>query len=493
MNFGAQDEVVAFLASLEGARDIVTTHISVVVIGESCAYKLKRAVRFPYLDFSTPPKRFAMCEREVALNRRFAPSLYIGARRVTRTAHGALELDGGGALVDAVVMMRRFEQDALLDNIARAGGLTRAMIEALARRIAETHDAAPVDAERGGATGLRRVLDGAEESSREAAAAPPAEIEARFALLREVLDTQSARLDARRAQGKVRRCHGDLTLRNICLLDGEPTPFDCLEFDDDIATVDVLYDLAFLLMDLWRIGERGFANLALNRYLDAREEADGLPLLPLFMALRATIRAHVEASQSHADAARDYFALAGALLRPASPRIVAVGGFSGSGKSSVSAQVAHRLGAAPGARTLNSDRLRKAMFGVVPTARLPQEAYASEVSARVYARLFDEATRIAALGWSVVVDAVLDRVEDRARIEEIARAHGLRFDGFWLDAEDAQRVARVEARRGDVSDATKDIALAQARREPGPMQWTRIDASRTLETSVAEIARALET
>ena len=186
---------------------------------------------------------------------------------------------------------------------------------------------------------------------------------------------------------RTRHGHGDLTLRNICLFEGEPTPFDCIEFSDALARIDTLYDLAFLLMDLWRLGLKKLANVALNRYLDARDEADGLPLLPFFMALRATIRAHVAVSQEKMDEAREDFALAQELAREAPPLAVAVGGFSGSGKSSVAAALAPLVGAAPGARTLNSDRLRKAFFGAEPTARLPPQAYDSAVSVKVYAQM----------------------------------------------------------------------------------------------------------
>ncbi|MGD9543201.1 MAG: AAA family ATPase [Methylocystis sp.] len=493
MDFGAQDEIVRFLATLDGgAARIVTTHISVVALCQTRAYKLKKAVRFPYLDFSTPGRRMEMCAREAALNERFAPELYLGAHRVTREADGRLALDGAGETVDAVVVMRRFADDDLFERMAKVGRLTPALVEALASRIASTHDEAAPDDRRGGAAAMRRTLDETASSLRNAAAASPQQIDALVARLGRALDAHGALLDARKTQGKVRRCHGDLTLRNICLFQGAPTLFDCLEFDEDLATIDVLYDVSFLLMDLWRIGAFALANLAFNRYLDARDETDGLPLLPFFLSLRAAIRAHVEASQENADRARLYFDLSSALLAPATSAVIAIGGLSGSGKSSVARALAPLLGGPPGARIVNSDRIRKRLFGVAPTARLPQEAYASAVSEKVYGEMFDVAARTAALGWPVIVDAVFDRPQDRAAIRTAAERLRTPFLGVWLDLDLDRRAARVDARVDDVSDATRDVLAAQMEKPTGEMEWLKIDASKDTETVAAEIKMAID-
>lgn len=486
MTFGAQDETVAFLSRLDGGvREIVTTHISIVVLCETRAFKLKRETTLPYIDLATPQKRLDLCEREVALNRRTAPALYRGVRRVTREANGALAFDGDGEFVDAVVEMRRFDHEDAFDRLAAARRLTRDMIERLAATIARSHDGAPANFAGGGGDAMARVIAMNEASARAALLASNEALERRMRAERGALASLGPLLDSRRAAGKVRLCHGDLTLRNICLLDGEPTPFDCLEFSDELATIDVLYDLAFLLMDLWRANERDLANLALNRYLDRRDETDGLPLLPLFMSLRAMIRAHVAASQSRREEARDYFDLAGELLRPAAPRVVAIGGRSGSGKSSVAARLAARIGAPPGARVVNSDRLRKEMFCVAPSGRLPQAAYAPEISKEVYRRMFAAAKRAAASPWAVIVDAVFDRPQDREAAQSIARERGVPFHGFWLEADLERRAARVDARVGDVSDATRDVLAAQMRRDVGELRWTTIDAARDL-TAVAD-------
>ncbi|WP_248310245.1 AAA family ATPase [Bosea sp. 117] len=494
-----QAGTLAFLASTpdfgeEPAGAPILTHISAVLLRGKRAIKLKRAVHLPYVDFSTPGRRLAACERELELNRRTAPALYRAVRRVTRHADGGLELDGDGALVDAVVEMRRFPDDALFDRLPKAA-LTPPVMTRLARNIAAFHRTAPVDPSTEGAARMAAVLDGNRRALADTLAgagiASPADV-ARYADAADAaLEAHAGLMDARASAGKVRRCHGDLHLRNICLLDGEPTLFDCLEFDEELATTDVLYDLAFLLMDLWHRGLRRQANLVLNRYLDAADEADGLPLLPLFMSVRAAVRAHVAAARGGdaGEEAGSYFALAAALLEPRPARLVAIGGFSGSGKSTVAAAVAPVLGPAPGARILASDRIRKASFGVAAETRLPPEAYEGAVSQRVYARLAAQAAAIAGAGHAVVADAVFDRAEERARIAQAASEADVPFEGLWLDVPLERLVARVAARRGDASDATPEVVRAQVAHSLEGLDWARLPADRGPE-EVSAAARA---
>lgn len=486
---GAMREIVDFVAALEGdAVDVIETHISVVILGKDRACKIKRSVRFPYLDFSTPARRLEMCEREVALNRLYAPRLYLGVHRIVRDARGALALDADGELVDAFVVMRRFPDAALFDAMARNGQLSRDMIDRLARRIAQFHEAAEPDFTRGGVAAMGDSLDRAIAALRICGLTTADETEALADRLRDALAAGATLLERRRRQGAVRLCHGDLTLQNICLFEGVPTPFDCLEFSQDIATIDVLYDLAFLLMDLWRAGARDLANVAFNRYLDVRDESDGLPLLPFFIAFRATIRAHVEASQDHRAMARDYFDLAAGLLAPYSPCIIAIGGLSGAGKSTLSAALAPCIGAPPGARILNSDRIRKEMFGVAATERLPAEAYAPAVSGKVYRTLFDSAAALAARGWPVIVDAVFDRIQDRAEIAQLASRAQSPFLGLWLDADLSRREARVVRRVDDPSDATVSILREQMKKDTGEITWRRLPADADVDTLVGKVA-----
>lgn len=500
-----QSEAIEFLrAALTdaiGPPRVVTTHASIIFVGTGFAFKLKRAVKFPFLDFSTPERRLALCRREFLLNQRTAPNLYLDARRVTRGPDGALGFEGDGALVDAIVVMRRFEDADLLERREQAEDLPAPLMTRLAHAIASLHDAAAPAIQHGGAAAMRRVLEINEKAMAACDAFSQDDRDALAADLRDRHAALSGLLDARRDAGKTRRCHGDLTLRNICVFDGAPTLFDCLEFDEDLARIDVLYDLAFLLMDLWRRGRADAANLVFNHYLDERDETDGLPLMPFFMAVRACVRAHVVAAQAReAEAAsaeraaalredaRAYFAFAQDCLGAKPAALVAIGGLSGSGKSTAAAAIAPMLGPLPGARVLSSDRIRKALHGVAPQTRLTPQAYRPEASRAVYAEQRKRARTTLAAGFAVVADAVFDRPDSRAAIEDVARQSGAPFRGFWLDAPIEALAARVAARRGDVSDATVAVLRAQAEIDPGEMTWTRLDASGEAEA----VARALD-
>jgi uncharacterized protein len=251
MSDEGQSEVIAFLqglcAAAGDASPPAATHISRIYFAGALVYKLKRAVRTPYLDFSTPELRLAACEAEAALNRRTAPALYRAVRRITREEDG-LAFDGPGPLVDAVVEMNRFSDDALLDAMAMRGALTPAHMEQLANKLAAFH--AGAERREGGAGRMADVIALNERSIAATFLTREPSLPDLLARTRDALARNGALIDARAQAGKVRRCHGDLTLRNIAMIDGEPTPFDCLEFNEALASIDVLYDLAFTLMDL---------------------------------------------------------------------------------------------------------------------------------------------------------------------------------------------------------------------------------------------------
>jgi aminoglycoside phosphotransferase family enzyme/predicted kinase len=505
MGGDGQDETIDFLrrAAFDGgdrsAQKTETTHISVILIGTDRAIKLKRAVRLPYVDFSTPKRRLAACGRELELNRRTAPSLYRCVRKVVRRPDGGLALDGEGMLVDAVVEMARFDEEGLFDRRAIEGTLTNPLMTRLARTVAAFHAGLSAVPGRSGAASMAAVLDINERALSSNTVFPPDEVAPFNRRFRTALADHAALLDRRGEAGKIRRCHGDLHLRNICTVAGAPTLFDCLEFDEAMATTDILYDLAFLLMDLWHRGLEQAANLVLNRYLDDLDESDGLPLLPFLMAVRAAVRAHVAATRAAegsadaagaADEARAYFDLAKALLAPRPPLVFAVGGLSGSGKSTVAAAIAPEIGPPPGARIVSSDRVRKRLFAVPVDTRLPAECYSATVSERVYDAMIATAGRIARLGHGVVADGVFDRSRERARIRAAAEAAGLPFRGLWLEAPPEQLLERVAGRRGDPSDATVDVVREQMARERDAVEWEVLRSEASVDI-VAERARRL--
>jgi aminoglycoside phosphotransferase family enzyme/predicted kinase len=499
-----QSEVVAFLespAAHAGARvERIDTHASIVFLSGDRALKLKRAVRYDYLDFSTADRRRAMCDAELRVNRRTAPSLYHRVVAVTREPDGSLALGGAGTPVDWVLEMARFGQDGLLDRLAERGELTFDVMKALAAGIARFHQAAERCDGYGGRDGIRRVIEGnAAGFAQEAGGLLDGDSCRRVtALSLELLDRHAATLEDRRLGGFVRHCHGDLHLRNIVLLEGVPTLFDAIEFNDDISCVDVLYDLSFLLMDLWHRRLPGHANAVWNGYLTDSDWWDGLQLLPLFLSCRAAIRAKTSATaaalasdeaarRSQREAASGYLALAESLLRVPPACVLAVGGLSGSGKSTTAHAVAPSVGPAPGAVVLRSDEVRKQLCGVAPLTRLDAAAYTSDVSRRVYDALAARCAGVIGQGHAVVVDAVFGDEKERRHIEAVAVSAGVPFLGVWLEAPAQVLLSRVAERRNDPSDADAGVIRNQLSRDVGTLQWHRVDAS----AGPADVARAV--
>jgi len=483
----AQTPVLAFLGAQAERR--IDTHAASVFLCGDRALKLKRAVRFDYLDFSTIEKRRKALEDELRFNRRTAPMLYRAVLPVVDAGEGQLVLGGEGKPVDWVLEMARFPDGALLADMAVAQPLDPALVSRLADNIVAFHAASEVGPCSGGAERFRRTVEGNVTSLR-----AQADIlgDARASLLSEGLRSAMAEatplLDRRAAAGRVRHVHGDLHLANIALIDGEPVAFDCLEFDQELATTDVLYDLAFLLMDLWQRGQRVAANIAFNRYCDlSPEDEDGLALLPLFLATRAAIRAHVLAAQSRrgdpdgsiAQRAPAFLDLALSFLEPSAPRLIAVGGLSGSGKSTLARRLGGSIGRAPGARILRSDVLRKRLADIPPETRLPADAYTPEASAAVYRLLETLAGEALGQGQSVIADAVFAHGAER---DAIGAVGGANFAGLWLELDTQARTDRVGSRGPDASDANAAVVAAQAGYDTGSMgQWHVIPARGPME------------
>lgn len=489
-----QTAVIDFLAASsthDGASvERIDTHASIVFLAGARAYKLKRAVLFDYLDFSTSDRRRTLCEAEVRLNRRTASSLYRGVIAVTRQDDGSYALGGKGTPVDWLVEMNLFPQEALFDRLASAGKLGLELMSPLASAIAEFHMSAEHRADHGGKAGMSWVIDGNAAGFAEFGTAclePSASYRVTDDSCRE-LERRAALLEQRRESGFVRQCHGDLHLRNIVLLDGRPTLFDGVEFNDEISCTDVLYDLAFLLMDLWRRRLPRHANVVWNRYLAETGDLDGVPLLPLFLSCRAAVRAKTSATAAQLQndvqrrselhgLAREYLAMAEQLLHPPGPYLVAVGGLSGSGKSTLALGLAPLVGAVPGAVVLRSDETRKRLCGVPLLEHLGPEGYSSQVSERVYATLAERAAVTVGGGHSAVVDAVYARASDRQVIEQVAAAASVPFIGLWLEAPEPVLKARTERRRNDPSDADANVIRMQSAQGAGELGWCRIDAS----------------
>lgn len=509
MTSPSQDSIVEFLgspASHAAAKRVeqIDTHGAHVFLAGQIAYKMKRAVRYPFLDYSTLEKRHAACLAEIEANRPFSPELYLGVVPVVETGDGTLAIDAPGTPVEWLVMMRRFDANATLDILADAGGINAEMIDTLARRIARSHAQAPKVEAGPWLQSLARTLADNIAMFRER---PDLFAPGETSLLEHACLDQLTRLraliESRAALGRIVRGHGDLHLGNIALIDGQPVPFDALEFDPWIAAGDVLYDFAFLLMDLIERDLGALANVALNRWrleVGLPEDDEALAALPFYLSLRAAIRAKVMLMQSELaeagprrqhlrEESQTYFRLALDMLEPVDPILIAIGGLSGTGKSTLAYALAPLALPAPGAIVLRSDVIRKRLFGVAETDRLPPEGYTPEVTQQVYDAMNRQARRLLAAGHSVIADAVFGRWEERSAIARVARGCESGFRGLYLIADLGTRVERVETRRNDASDATAEVARAQEAYDLTMIGWPCIDAARSPEDTLAD-ARA---
>lgn len=443
------------------------------------ALKLKRPVDFGFLDFTSLDKRRWALDRELVFNREAAPHLYRRVHALTRD-NGGFSLDGAGPAVEWALEMKRFADGAVIAEDPRR--LDPELAEALGREVARVHARAERVAPNDGRDGLDYVLGsnaGLLRGLAESGVLDREPVERLIAATQAEFDAVEALMLERGRQGMVRRCHADLHLGNILLDQGKPTLFDCIEFNDRLSRIDVLYDLGFLLMDLCFRGLPDEASRALNGWLDeaAREPGEGpwagLRLLPLFQSLRAAVRAHVEGHQGRPEASRRYIEAALTHLQPAPPAMLAIGGLSGSGKSTLARARAPQMGGSPGAVVLRSDEIRKRLTGVKPTDRLPPEAYGPERSKAVYEAMLAAAGVCLRAGRAVVVDAAFLEPHWREAAEAVAHEAGAPFEGVWLEAPPEVLKARVEARVGDASDADVRVVEAQLGKDIGPMAWAR--------------------
>jgi aminoglycoside phosphotransferase family enzyme/predicted kinase len=467
-------DIAALRRSLQGRMPrrpvtLLETHISWVLLCGGLAYKLKKPVRLPFLDFGTAEARRRACEEELRLNRRTAPGLYIEVVPVCGSPDDP-HLRGTGPVIDHAVLMHRFADGALFSERLAAGTLSAAQVERLAGNIAQLHLAAPV-ADAASPYGTPPVIEAATAALLGALQAHVAPDD--LAPLRRWLEAQAPALRPawaeRRAAGRVREGHGDLHLGNATVLDDDVVAFDCIEFDPALRWIDVMSDVAFMAMDLLAHGRRDLAFRFLDTWLAHTGDHDGLPVLRYYLVVRALVRALVAhlrppPARGCPDATPDYLGVARSLAAPGDARLVITHGVAGSGKTWLTQRLLEQLGAV----RLRSDVERKRLFGLAPLQRsggvVPEGIYGEDTTRRTYDTLRDRAALALRGGWPAIVDATFLQRAERARFEQLAAELGVPFAILHCHAPRAMlhdRVAAREQGRRDASEADVHVLRRQ--------------------------------
>lgn len=482
---------------------LMQTHVSYVLLTGDYAYKVKKPVDFGFLDYSTLEKRHHFCQEELRLNRRTAAKIYLDVLPITEN-QGTYYLGGDiETPVEYVVKMRQFPQDALLSHLFAQGLLDEGLLRRLAEQIAAFHLAAETNdhiRSFGEIAQIRQSIDENYDQTVAYIGGPQTQPQFdetkaysdRFFAEREDLFRQ------RREQNWIRACHGDLHLNNICYWQGQLLPFDCIEFNEPFRYVDVMFDIAYIMMDLNAKGRTDLSAPFLSHYVEQTGDWEGLAVLPLYVSRQSYVRAKVtsfllndpaisETDKAQAEAtAATYYRLAWQMTQPTQGRIVIMAGLSGSGKSTTAREVSRHLGAIH----IRSDAVRKHLAGVPLTERGDNSLYTPEMSQKTYDRLLDLGLMLAQEGYAVVLDAKYDRQAHRQAVREKTQAANLPLQVMYCDAPRDVLRSRLQARTGDIADATAEILASQSMEPFTPEEQpfvTMIDTTRDLSPQVAHI------
>jgi aminoglycoside phosphotransferase family enzyme/predicted kinase len=487
---------------------LVQTHVSFVLLTGEFAYKVKKPVNFGFLDYSTLEKRQQFCEAELRLNQRGAAELYLSVEPIT-DQEGQFHLRGTGPVVEYALKMRQFPAGSLLSEQFASGALQPAVMDELARVVADYHQASAVNDRIRSYGTVERIREAYDENYAQTAKyigvpQTQAQYEAtqaysdRFFAERPNLFVERVKAD------KVRECHGDLHLNNICVWQGQVRLFDCIEFNEPFRFVDTMYDVAFLVMDLDARGASAWGNRFLNRYLEETGDWEGVQVLPLYLSRQAYVRAKVSsfmlddpaipaaAKEKAGQQAADYYHLAYRYTLPQQGRLLVMSGLSGSGKSTVASALAERLNAIH----MRSDAVRKHLAGIGLRQKGGPEVYTPEMTERTYTRLLDLGLLLAQQGWTVILDAKYDRQALRQTATQAAQNAKIPLNWVVCEAPVDVLRQRLGQRQGDIADAGPDllaqqIAEAQPLTPPEQAQATPIQTDQPLEPQLDAVIAAL--
>jgi uncharacterized protein len=487
---------------------LMQTHASVVLLTGEFVYKLKKPVNFGFLDYSTVEKRQHFCQEEFRLNQRGAKELYLEVLAIAKQGN-RYHLGSDGGIVDYAVKMVQFPQENLLSNMFAAGTITTAEIEEMGRVVAEFHRSAQTNEYISSFGEIDRVKESIDDNYRQTEKyINRAQTQQQFTETtaytdRFLIEYTQLFLD-RIAGGFIRECHGDLHLRNICRWHDRILLFDCIEFNEPFRFVDTMYDLAFAVMDLEARGRKDLANRFLNTYVEQTGDWEGLQVLPMYLSRQAYVRAKVTSfllddpgisSADKATAAKtagDYYHQAWAYTRTHQGRLIMLSGLSGAGKSTLGKQIAQSLSGVQ----IRSDAVRKHLGGIPLLAKGDRSLYTPEMTAKTYQRMLELADKVAAQGFTVILDAKYDRQLLRSAIINLAQNRGLRLDIIHCTAPEQVLRDRLLQRTGDIADATVDLLASQQEAwedfTPAERDYvTTVDTTKDLAMAIARIQDCL--
>ncbi|MEG4861807.1 MULTISPECIES: bifunctional aminoglycoside phosphotransferase/ATP-binding protein [unclassified Microcoleus] len=459
---------------------LIQTHASFVLLTGDYTYKIKKPVNFGFMDYSTLEKRQHFCTQELLMNRRTAPEIYLEVLSIVQRGDlfefmsDSAEITPAEVAVEYALKMREFPQDSLFLSLLERGQLTEQLMAELGREVAKFHSTAITNSyirTFGEVSQIRTAIDNNYLISQKYIGGP--QTQTQYQETKDYTDAFFAKnpelFERRIANNKIRECHGDLHLRNITLWQDKILLFDCIEFNEPFRFVDVMYDIAFTVMDLESRGRRDLGNVFLNTYIEQTGDWEGLQVLPLYLSRQAYVRAKVtslmldDASVSTDEKAQilqtaaHYYKLAWEYTKPRRGKLTLMSGLSGSGKSTVARYLARRTGAIQ----IRSDAVRKHLGGISLNERGGQDLYSDEMTAQTYGRLLELGIILAERGWNVILDAKFHRQKLRTDAINLSQSHGLSWQIIYCTAPIAVLRERLQQRRGDIADATAELLSSQ--------------------------------
>lgn len=459
---------------------LIQTHISFVLLTGDYTYKIKKPVNFGFLDYSTLAQRQHFCTQELLMNQRTAPEIYLEVLPIIQTGDSFQlgsnlpAITSAEIAVEYALKMREFPQDSLLLSFLERGLLTEQLMADLGREVANFHSRAISNSyirQFGEVSQIRTAIDYNYLVSQKYIGGP--QTQTQYQETKDYTDAFFAKnpelFNRRIAHNKIRECHGDLHLRNIALWHNKILLFDCIEFNEPFRFVDVMYDVAFTVMDLESRGRRDLGNAFLNTYIEQTGDWEGLQLLPLYLSRQAYVRAKVTSlmlddpaistaqNAEISETAAHYYKLAWQYTKPRPGKLTLMSGLSGSGKSTAARYLARRTGAIH----IRSDAVRKHLGGIPINERGGQDLYSDEMTAQTYGRLLELGIILADRGWDVILDAKFDRQNLRTDAINQAQSHGLPLQIIYCTAPIEVLRERLQQRRGDIADATAELLSSQ--------------------------------